>query len=147
MPDIKIVKTNDINKVPREANQLIFCRDTSFYFDYSDDLRLRNVGSGSTLNDFVPNQHYEKNDFILYEGKLWRFALPDGYPSEFRYCDWEYICTCGQDDYPIKAIEVTYDNSASSISATTVQQALDVVVQLINGFKDPSMYKLSIGTF
>ena len=66
MPDIKIVKTDNIDKVRHEKNQLIFVKDSSFYFDYDNELRLRNVGSGATLNNFVPGTRYEKNDFIVF---------------------------------------------------------------------------------
>ena len=73
MPDIKIVKTDNIDKVKHEKNQLIFVKDSSFYFDYNNELRLRNVGSGSTLNDFQENTRYEKNDFIVHDQKFWRY--------------------------------------------------------------------------
>ena len=35
MSDIKIVKTNNIEKVKQEKNQVIVCKDGSIYFDYS----------------------------------------------------------------------------------------------------------------
>ena len=47
MPDIKIVKTNNIEKVKQEKNQLIFCKDGSIYFDYSVKTITVNVSTAA----------------------------------------------------------------------------------------------------
>lgn len=145
MPDLKIVKTTDVNKVPIVANQLIFEDDGSFYFDYSSTLRLRNSGSGAQLHDFVSGRAYEKDDMILHEGRIYR-CLITATLTEFRACDWEFICTCGE-KWPVTAQEVTYDDSVTELDASTVQQAIQSISSLIHSMNQPSHYTLSIGTF
>lgn len=145
MADILLVKTTDINRVPKQQNQLIFCKDGSFYFDYTDDIRLRNSGSGAQLHDFQEGRNYEVDDMILHEGRIYR-SLYNFTPTSFRYCDWQFICTCTE-NWPIKAIEVVYDDSATSLNADTVQAAIENVVSRLITIDDSAHFDLQIGTF
>ena len=146
MPDIKIVKTDNIDKVKHEKNQLIFVKDSSFYFDYNNELRLRNVGSGSTLNDFQENTRYEKNDFIVHDQKFWRYKQEaPAVLTEFRECDWEYLGVCGDPSgYVVSADEVTYDGTDVGLDATNVQDAISLIWLFINNSDN---YNAVIGSF
>lgn len=146
MPDIKIVKTDDIDKVKQEKNQLIFVKDSSFYFDYDNELRLRNVGSGSTLNNFVPGTRYEKNDFIVNEGQFWRYiSETPAVVTEFRECDWEYLGTCGDPSgYIVSGDRVTYDGTDIGLDATNVQDAISLIWLFVNNSDN---YNAVIGSF
>ena len=146
MPDIKIVKTDNVDKVMQEKNQLIFVKDSSFYFDYDDKLRLRNVGSGSTLNNFEPGTRYEKNDFIVNEGQFWRYiSETPAVVTEFRECDWEYLGTCGDPSgYIVSGDRVTYDGTDIGLDATNVQDAISLIWLFVNNSDN---YNAVIGSF
>lgn len=154
MPDIKIVKTNNIEKVKRERNQLIFCKDGSIYFDYADDLRLRNVGEGAQLREFVPGGMYANGDMVSRDGKVYYFkGNISGDPDpivvkEFKLCDWIYMCTTSAAE-STAATDISYDPTRTQewVEEENVQLAIEQIVNLLRNFNMPSHYNCVLGTF
>ena len=145
MNDLLIVKTKNIDKVKIQRKQLIFCDDSSIYFDYSDTLRLRNVGIGATLVEFAPNKHYEEGDLVLYQGRMYR-AKQSFTPKQFRCCDWEFM-GCQTGGATIDAKNVIFDKSASGLDLKTVQDVLDNIISRIVILENGSDYECVLGTF
>lgn len=128
MADVRILKTDNINKVPIKANQLIFCKNSSFYFDYDDHTRLRNVGVGTQLADFKPNTVYDKDDIVIYDGFIYRCKEPFTSLLCFDMKNWEKI-GFGLDT-PTEigpAALISYDNTSSELTAADVQAAIDEI--------------------
>lgn len=145
MNDLLIVKTKDINKVKQQKNQLIFCEDSSIYFDYTDSIRLRNAGTGATLLEFAAGTHYEAGDLVLYQGKMYR-SKQAFTPKEFRCCDWQYM-GCQTCSACINAKDVLFDSSASGLDLKTVQEVLDNIISRIVVLENDATYKCVLGTF
>lgn len=130
MADLKLIKTKDINKVPHKANQLIFTDDGSMYFDYSNTIRLHNSG-GAHLEDFIAGKEYLKYDMCVYRGLVYR-AKVDCIDYTFVNEHWQLITLGGGGSETGEADSVNYDGSSSGLSATTVQQAIDQLAEIVN---------------
>ena len=154
MSDIKIVKTNNIEKVKQEKNQLIFCKDGSIYFDYSDTLRLRNVGEGAQIREFVSGGMYANGDIVHKDGKVYYFngnilgSLNPIVVKEFKPCDWVYMCETSAAK-PTSAADVTYDpiETEEIVEAKNVQLAIEQIVSLLKNLNSSSTYNCVLGTF
>lgn len=144
MNDLLIVKTKDISKVKKKKNQLIFCSDSSIYFDYTDNIRLRNAGAGANLPVFSSGSHYEEGDLVLYNDKMYR-SKQAFTPNDFRCCDWEYLG--GTSSSYIDARDVLFDDSASEIELKTVQDVLDNIISRIVVLESDATYKCVLGSF
>lgn len=129
MADLKLIKTKDISKVPCKANQLIFVDDGSMYFDYSSTLRLHNSG-GAHLENFRAGREYIKYDLCVYQGILYR-AIVDCCDSTFKKSHWQMLVSgSGEGAVSGDASNIGYESDSSGLLATTVQQAIDELVEL-----------------
>lgn len=128
MPDLKLIKTKDIAKVPIKSNQLIFTDDGSMYFDYNSVLRLHNSG-GAQLGDFIAGKEYIKNDMCIYRGVMYR-ALMNILDYTFIPEHWQLLSVQGGDTSQLHGDNILYDNSETALKATTLQQAIDELLSL-----------------
>lgn len=155
MPDIKIVKTNNVGKIKQQSNQLIFCKDGSIYFDYSDDLRLRNVGEGAQIVTFTEGNYYAKGDMVERDGNVYFFRgnpLYDPDPiqvKEFCVNDWVFMCRTS-DSSGMRADEILFDRTYTQgwVDGATVQLAINEIVDILrNHIYNSDQYECLIGTF
>lgn len=131
MADIQILKTNDIDKVPIKANQLIFCKDSSFYFDYDNHTRLRNVGVGTQLANFKPGTLYDKNDIIVVDGYIFRANERFTSSCYFEADKWTKVGVGDGEVNNGTAVLVAFNNENTELTATNVQSAIDELYKLI----------------
>lgn len=136
MLDMKIIKTSDINKVPIKSGQLIFCKDSSFYFDYDNHTRLKNAGIGTQLANFRPDTLYDKDDIVAVEGYIFRCKEKFTSGCCFDADNWEKIGFGKDSETSIgSAVFVDYDNAFSPLEATNVQAAIDEVCDKVSNLE------------